>query len=100
MRYLISFLPLFLLLAACGGSGDSASDSRQPVYDTYLEVSRAVVLDIPDAACNPDFWPVAVEGAREDGRPLPELYETAFIDACKEAGHLGDLAQFSAYYPD
>lgn len=98
MRYLLLILPAALLLAACGSSGDS--DPRQSTYDAYLEVSRAVVLDVPDVACNPDFWPVAVEGAREDGRPTPELYETAFIDACKEAGHLSDLAQFSAYYPD
>ena len=113
MRYL-SIL-LLILFAACSSTSTTpmteptavsspiASDIpalRLLLYNGYLDASREFVAAEPGYACDPLAWGDIInelEGLHEADKALAEL---ALLDACKEAGHLSGISQFSAYYPD
>jgi hypothetical protein len=112
-----------LALAACGGSSPEATPSPDPTtspeqprevtatpedgiplaelpYRLALKETRDLVAVDAEYACQPS---VRAEFAEMVAGDDPEMdtaaVEVAFIDACKEAGQLGDFVEFSEYYP-
>ncbi len=114
MRWVIPLLALILLVACGGSSGEAApTPSPQPspspsptlepttfqqeAYNLFLEFTRGAVADDPELGCDPDTWEEL--GDNPDLEPTERvLQELAFIDACKEAGELSEVADFSEYY--
>jgi len=70
---------------------------EQEVYNLWLDFTREAVAEDADLACDPDTWD---QLAANPDLTVTErvLLEIAFIDACKEAGELSELAGFSPYY--
>jgi hypothetical protein len=101
MRYLILLLPLIILaFAACSSDASpTVPDARQATYNQLLASARQNVRDDPELSCEPAFQDLILDQIDAPGGQKA-LLQLAMTDACKEAGHLSDLAQFSAYYPD
>ena len=100
MRYLIPLLPLMILaFAACPSDEPSpaAPDARQVTYNQLLMSARQNVRDDPELSCEPAFQDLILDQIDAPGGQKV-LLQLAMTDACKEAGHLSSLAQFSPYY--
>lgn len=89
----------FTPISSPAESQPSAVDKRQQIYDSLLSVARQNVRDDPDLSCEPAFQDLIIDQIDASGGERV-LLQLAMTDACKEAGQLSSVAQFSSYYAD
>ncbi len=81
------------------------ADRRQEIYNACLELARSDIKDEPERKCNPGHWSAVGERIARGDDPnigsvggIKVLVQLAYADACKEAEHLSEVAEFSKWY--
>ena len=75
----------------------SAPDARQTTYNQLLSSARQNVRDDPEVSCEPALQSFILDQIDAPGGQKA-LLQLAMTDACKEAGLLSGVAQYSPYH--